>query len=665
MSASNASRPSGDTWHSLPQTRLIAYRSLLIVFSQVCMVVVTYYCAFLLASNGSLPPDSRHLFLVTLPAALLIKLPIFYRFGLMSGWWRYAGMSDLLDITLASLCSSGLLYVLLVRMLRLQDYHTTVLIIDFVLSILLIGGARLVVRAYTEFALRGRSPQKNTLVVGAGSAGSSVVRQLLNNPDLGYRPVGFVDDNPTKKGLRIHGVKVLGTTASLKRLLSQNRVECVLIAAPSGKGGLVERVIAKCRASQVEFKILPRLSDMINGSGHFGQVRSVRVEDLLGRKPVQLDLEKIRGQLQNKAALITGAAGSIGSELARQIASFRPSKLILFERSENDLFKLSNELSAKFPHIQHQPVVGDILDVGVLRDVFSRYHPGSVFHAAAYKHVPMMENNCFQAVTNNVFGTYNVALVSTQYDVENFVMISSDKAVNPTNIMGVTKRIAELIILGLQNRQTRFMAVRFGNVLGSNGSVLPTFQQQIATGGPVTVTHPQAERFFMTIPEAVQLVLQASSMGQGGEIFVLNMGDPVKIVDLAQTLIRLSGMVPGRDIKIAFTGLRPGEKLYEELMFEGEGLKPTRHEEIRVLDCGTVNFSQVRGWLDELSALVESRNVSGLVRCITSIVPEYTPSPEILSRCEVDRHDHALRYMRGRATLDSAVFADVRPQDAA
>jgi FlaA1/EpsC-like NDP-sugar epimerase len=664
MLASNIPQRSEDARHNLPQIRLLAYRSLLIVFSQVCLTAATYYCAFLLANDCSLSPAASHLFAVTLPAVLLIKLPVFYRFGLMSGWWRYVGMSDLLDITMASICSSGLLYVLL-HLLALQGYRPAVLIIDFVLTIVLIGGARFVVRAYTEFALRGRSSQKNTLIVGAGSAGSSVVRQLQKNPDLGYRPIGFVDDNPTKKGVRIHGVKVLGTTTTLKKLLAQYSIECVLIAAPSAKGELVEKVVAKCRASDVEFKILPPLSEMINGSGYFRQVRNVSVEDLLGRKPVQLDLENIRGQLQNKTALITGAAGSIGSELARQIARFRPSRLILFERSENDLFKLSNELSAKFPEIQHVPVVGDILDVGVLRDVFSRFHPGSVFHAAAYKHVPMMEDHCFQAVTNNVFGTYNVALVSTQYDVENFVMISSDKAVNPTNIMGVTKRIAELIILGLQNRQTRFMAVRFGNVLGSNGSVLPTFQQQIANGGPVTVTHPQAKRFFMTIPEAVQLVLQASSMGLGGEIFVLNMGEPVRIVDLAQTLIRLSGMVPGKDIKIVFTGLRPGEKLYEELMFEGEGLKHTRHNEIRVLDCGTVNFMQVRGWLDELSALVESRNVSGLVRCIMSIVPEYTPSPEILSRCEVDRHDQALRYMRDRATLGSRAFADVRAQDVA
>jgi len=301
--------------------------------------------------------------------------------------------------------------------------------------------------------------------------------------------------------------------------------------------------------------------------------------------------------------------------------------------------------------VNHIPVVGDILDVGLLREVFAAHRPHSVFHAAAYKHVPMMETNCFQAVTNNIFGTYNVALVARQFEVKDFVMISTDKAVKPTNIMGVTKRIAELIILGLQHQRTRFVAVRFGNVLGSNGSVLPTFEEQIRNGGPVTVTHPEAKRYFMLIPEAVQLVLQASTMGQGGEIFILDMGEDVKIDDLARNVIRLAGFEPGKEIKIVYTGLRPGEKLVEELRLQAEGLAPTTHEKIRVLQGGKVDFLQVRGWLDELSTLVESRNVHGLVKTLISLVPEYSPSEEILALCDVDRHDSIVRYRRGRASL--------------
>jgi FlaA1/EpsC-like NDP-sugar epimerase len=350
--------------------------------------------------------------------------------------------------------------------------------------------------------------------------------------------------------------------------------------------------------------------------------------------------------------LITGAGGSIGSELVRQVAKFRPRRIVLFERSENDLFKICTEMDAEFPEIPCQPIVGDILDVRLLRDVFALHRPDSVFHAAAYKHVPMMERNCFQAVTNNVFGTYNVALVAKQYQVGDFVMISSDKAVNPTNIMGATKRVAELIILSLQNQQhTRFMAVRFGNVLGSNGSVLPIFQQQIAQGGPVTVTDAQATRYFMTIPEAVQLVLQASTMGRGGEIFVLEMGEAVRILDLAKNLIRLSGLEVDRDIKIVFTGLRPGEKLFEELRLEGEGIRPTTHEKIRVLDGGASNFEQVMASLDELSTLLVANNVHGLVTKLKSIVPAYVPSEEILSLCEIDRHDLALSYKRRSAGI--------------
>jgi FlaA1/EpsC-like NDP-sugar epimerase len=425
----------------------------------------------------------------------------------------------------------------------------------------------------------------------------------------------------------------------------------VLIAIPSATGREIDQIINKCSQSKVEYKIFHGVDRRIDGELRLNRIRQVRLEDLLGRPPVRLDLGNIQKKLEGEPVLITGAGGSIGSELARQVAQFRPAKVVLLDRSENDLFRLSGELHSKFPMLNQVPVVGDILDVGLLREVFAVHRPHSVFHAAAYKHVPMMEMNCFQAVTNNIFGTYNVALVARQYEVKDFVVISTDKAVKPTNIMGVTKRIAELIILGLQHQRTRFVAVRFGNVLGSNGSVLPIFEEQIRNGGPVTVTHPEARRYFMLIPEAVQLVLQAATMGHGGEIFLLDMGEDMKIDDLARNLIRHADFEPDKDIKIVYTGLRPGEKLSEELQLEGEGLAPTTHEKIRVVQGGKVDFLQMRAWLDELSALVESKNVHGLVKTLVSLVPEYRPSAEILALCDVDRHDSIPSYRRGRASL--------------
>lgn len=561
-------------------------------------------------------------------------------------------MSDLVDITKASLISAILIYaVSWIGVWSRPGYPAgSVVLTDLILTILFIGGARFLVRAYTE-TVQNCVAQKETLVVGAGVAGTTLMRELKQNPDLDYKPIGFVDDDVTKLGIKIHGKRVLGTTSDITALVAEHGVKCVLIAIPSAEGKKIDEIINKCSQSKVEFKILNGIGKRIEGQSRISQIRQVRLEDLLGRAPVRLDLGNIQKKLQGESILITGAGGSIGSELTRQVCQFCPEKVVLLERSENDLFRLCCELSRNFPSVNHIPVVGDILDVGLLREVFAAHRPHSVFHAAAYKHVPMMETNCFQAVTNNIFGTYNVALVARQFEVKDFVMISTDKAVKPTNIMGVTKRIAELIILGLQHQRTRFVAVRFGNVLGSNGSVLPTFEDQIRNGGPVTVTHPEAKRYFMLIPEAVQLVLQASTMGHGGEIFILDMGEDVKIDDLARNVIRLAGFEPGKEIKIAYTGLRPGEKLVEELRLQAEGLAPTTHEKIRVLQGGTVDFLQMRGWLDELSTLVESRNVHGLVKTLISLVPEYSPSEEILALCDVDRHDSILRYRRSRASL--------------
>jgi FlaA1/EpsC-like NDP-sugar epimerase len=630
-------------------------RRMLVLLSQVVLIVIAYLAAFLLRFDFNLSPHYQNMLIVTLPVVLLVKLAVFYRLGLLRGYWRYAGLNDAMSVAKAAAGSTVLLFVLLKLALRVPGYPRSVLVIDCLMTFLLVGGAHIAVRLYAEID-RKAQPERRTLVVGAGGAGSYIVRVLKYDRQLELKPVGFVDDDVRKNGIRIHGVKVLGPLQRLPRLVRELGIECVLIAIPSAGGPLVQKVISLCRECSVEFKILPSIREHINGSrngnnGHTPGVRSVQLPDLLGREPVHIDVGGIRRQLENKVLLITGAGGSIGSELARQVADFNPRELVLLDRSENALFQIDLELSQKVRVRPATPVVADIQDVGTMREIFALYRPDVVFHAAAYKHVPMMERNCFQAVANNVFGTYNLALLARQFQTKSFVMISSDKAVKPVNIMGVTKRVAELIMLGLQQESTRYVAVRFGNVLGSSGSVVPIFQEQIARGGPVTVTHPDACRYFMTIPEAVRLVLQASNMGQRSEIFVLDMGKLEKILDLARNLIRLSGFEPDRDIKITYTGLRPGEKLFEELMLQTEGLKTTAHPKIRVLDGGTVSFAQVREWLDELAWCLEAKNLSALIRTLQNIVPEYQPSTHLLELSEVDRHDLAFGHRRQRQYL--------------
>lgn len=630
----------------------VIYRKALIVFSQSCLIVLAYFCAFGLHFNFHITEPDWRLFTQTLPLVIGIKLALSYPFGLLRGWWRYTGLSDLLDLTRVALISSFCLYCISLYLLPAKYPFPTIIVLDFAFTILIMGGARFAVRAYTE-AAASINTGKRTLIVGANELGATVVRELMHNLELNYKPVGFVDDDSRKNGIKISGIKVLGSTQDLPQLIDRYEVACVLIAN-SSEGKQVQKVMDACRESTVDLRILPPIDERINGkheTSPISKMRSVRVEDLLGREPVMLETDAIRNKISGKVLLISGAGGSIGSELARQIASFGPKKLVLFERSENDVFAIWNQLILRFPHIEHVPVVGDILDVTLLREVFALHRPHSVFHAAAYKHVPLMEKSCFQAVSNNIFGTYNLAMIAKQYQAEDFILISSDKAVNPSNIMGVTKRVAELIVLGLSQQHTKFIAVRFGNVMGSNGSVLPIFERQIGEGGPITVTHPDATRYFMTIPEAAQLVLQAATMGHGGEIFVLDMGEPVRILDLARNLIRLSGLEVERDIKIVFTGLRPGEKLFEQIVLEGENIKRTHHDKIRVLQGNTIGFEQVSTALRDLSALLDAKNVHSLITKLGQIVPEYTPSKEVLALCELDRHDMALHYRSKQAEL--------------
>ncbi len=622
---------------------MLHYRRVLILAVQTVLIIGTYYVSFLLRLDFTLDDNMRAIFGRTLGVVLAMRLIMMWRHGLLRGWWRYVGLSDLRGIAQACVTSSILIYLAITFVIRPDGYPRSVFAIDLVLTFLATVGARLIVRSYTE-NLKSCIAQRNTLIAGAGRAGTEIARHLKQNPDLDYFPIGFVDDDPSKSGIRIHGIPVRGTINSIPELIQRFNVNCVLLAIPSAGGRMVDQVVGLCRAANVEFKIVQSAGARLHTASNAPKMRDVRIEDLLNRAPVRLEVEQISRKFQDKVLLVTGGGGSIGSELCRQLAHFKPRRLVIFERSESALFDITHELNTTFPDLECKPVVGDILDVGALRDTFAMQRPSSVFHAAAYKHVPMMELHCFQAVTNNVFGTYNVALMARQFAVDDFVLISTDKAVKPANIMGATKRIAELIMLGLQQQRTRFVAVRFGNVLGSTGSAIPIFERQIARGGPVSITHPEVTRYFMTIPEASQLVLQASTMGHGGEIFVLKMGDPVRVLDLAEKLIRLSGFEPHKDIKIQVTGLRPGEKLREELQFEDEGLLPTDHEKVCVLSGGRVDFREVRVWLDELSRIIADKNVNALISKIQQIIPEYQPSPEILALCEVDRHDLVSRY---------------------
>ncbi len=437
--------------------------------------------------------------------------------------------------------------------------------------------------------------RKRILIVGAGDAGEKILREIIENDHLPYSVVGFIDDDPKKHGRSIHGIPVLGSLNELARIVEDEEVKEILIAIPSATGDQIRRIVDICKTCQIAYKTLPGIGEIIDGRVSIKALRDVNYEDLLGRSPVQLDMGEIRGYLDGKVVLVSGCGGSIGAELCRQIVRFRPRMLILVDASEANLFHIEMELHGELEGDRCRAVLGRVQDEKLMASVFQKYRPQVVFHAAAYKHVPMLEKNPWEAVVNNIIGSRVIMEMARRHEAERFVLVSTDKAVRPTNVMGASKRVTELLLHTLQGTGTRFMAVRFGNVVGSSGSVIPVFRNQIEQGGPVTVTHPEVRRFFMTIPEAAQLILQAGGMGQGGEIFILKMGTPVKIVDMARDLIRLSGREPDRDVKITFTGLRDGEKLYEELITVGEGIVSTKHEKIMVLRTDSQRASPRRG----------------------------------------------------------------------
>jgi FlaA1/EpsC-like NDP-sugar epimerase len=608
------------------------HRRLVAAATLAICIALSMLGAFLLRFDLRLPPGEFAHLQFGIVTALLVKLIVFTIAKLNRGWWTYAGTRELLGILYANICGSAL-FALLAVLIAGRSFPRSIYVLDLILCFMAVSALRFFARIVKEMWKDGGRHEagKPVLIYGAGWAGAALVRELQLNSRLGFRPVGFLDDDPRKRGEVVLGIRVLGggrdAGIQVDRFQRRGvRVREALIAMPSASGRQMREAIANCRAAGLLCKTLPGIGDLLEGRALSGQVRSVSVEDLLGREPVMLDESRIRHSLSNRTVLVTGAAGSIGSELCRQIAAFSPGRMILLDQAESDLFRIDLELRSKFAGLRLAPEIGDIRDREKVHELFHKYAIDIVFHAAAYKHVPLMEINVVAAVQNNVLGTWNLALAAKQARVKTFLMISSDKAVNPANVMGATKRAAELIVSSFPvggDGDTRFVSVRFGNVLGSNGSVVPLFQRQIAEGGPVTVTHPEMRRYFMLTKEAVQLVLQASTMGNGAEIFVLDMGELVKIADLARNMIRLAGLTPDEEIEIRYTGLRPGEKLYEEIITEGENIQPTHHEKIKIFLGRRPSHEAVVKWLGELRQWIAKREERQIVAHLHALIPEY------------------------------------------
>lgn len=605
-----------------------------------------FYLAHLIRFDFSLPAAFRSAYFTTLFPAVFFKMTVFSICKLYRGMWRFTSITDLFNVLKASTVSSVLIVIFLLYVNRFEGLSRSVFVIDWFLTVLFVSGFRIMVRVYFEgrmkiwaslifpFFFNGPResfwrPRKRLLIIGAGNSAEKIFRETKDNAGLDYRVIGFIDDHPVKQGKYIHGRKVFGGVSDLVDIVKQTNAEELLIAIASATSKQMRRIIAECKETGLPYKTIPGMGEIITGDVSVSTIREVSYNDLLGRDNVKLDSGLINSMIHGSTVLVTGAGGSIGSELCRQICRFNPSKVILFERAESPLYSIDIELKHLFSQLEIVPLLADIQYPNQLEKAFKEYRPQIVFHAAAYKHVPMMENYAWKAVKNNVIGTQNVVDVSLKYGVKRFVLVSTDKAVRPTNVMGTTKRIAEMMVLNQMyddNCQTKFMAVRFGNVVGSAGSVLPLFKKQIKEGGPITVTHKDITRYFMTIPEAAQLILQAGAMGEGGEIFILDMGEPVKIDALARDFIQMSGFEPDVDIDIKYIGLRPGEKLYEELITDGEGIVPTEHRKIMVLRGQEKDLVKLNGNIEALKELAEDQCGEKIRKRLMKIVPEYHPA---------------------------------------
>jgi len=606
-------------------------RRSLIVVSHAVLTACGFFAAFALASNFDLSAIQLRRFAQTLPYLILVRLAIAHRFRLDRGYWHHVGMQDLVHLVAATSLASLVFPAVLLALRQLHGIPVAVFLIEWLLALTLSGGLRMAVRLARERARRPlQAMPKRTFIVGAGDAGEQILRQLLHDRERRYEVVGLIDDDPEKQGRSLHGVAVLGTSEQILGLTALHRVTQALIAIPSATTEQLRVLAERCARAGVEVQMLPPLKDLVTGQVQLSQIRDIRIDDLLGRPPITLDLQSIEPEIAGRVVVVTGAGGSIGSELARQIAGFHPRSLILIDRAESALHYIHCEVSKAHPAVHVMPVLASVTNGVRLQQVFDAQRPDCVFHAAAYKHVPMLEWNVVEGVWNNVIGTLNTARCAARVGTRKFVLISTDKAVNPTSVLGATKLIAERIVLdlpSLRSAVTDFRVVRFGNVLGSDGSVVPTFQKQLQNGGPITITHPEMRRYFMTIPEAVQLVLQATALEEGkNRIAVLEMGSQVRILDLAHQMIRMAGLLPDKDIEIEFVGLRPGEKMEEELVGPGEAALETSVDKIRVLERNENHGAELARRLRHLTQMTARRDEAALFRAISMIAPEYHPA---------------------------------------
>ena len=617
-------------------------RNRYVLLGDLVLVIVSVMGSFALRLDAEELPFYFPAILIMLIVALVCKIPIYFAFGLYRRLWVYASTNELrlitVAVTTASVATSGLMLLLIGIGLVVPGMPRSALGIDWLLSLVLIGGSRFALRILSEQSVSSRNSKGNrVLIVGAGDAGALVVRELQKSSQINLNPVGFLDDDLAKQKHEIYGVPVIGKIDDLSTVLESRPIDEVIIAIPSAPGKIVRTVTDVCRMKDIPSRTMPGIFELLGGKVNVSRLREVDITDLLRREPARIDDKLIGASLSGKRVLVTGAGGSIGSEISRQVARWGPAELVLLGHGENSIFEALIELKEDYTTLSIHPVIADIRNLSRLQTVFETHRPEVVFHAAAHKHVPLMEINVEEAITNNIIGTRNMINVSTASDVERFVLISTDKAVKPINVYGATKRMAEMIVIDAAQRTGRiYTVVRFGNVLGSRGSVVPIFKSQIARGGPVLVTHPDMERYFMTIPEAVHLVLQASAMGQGGEAFILNMGEQIRVLELAEDLIRLSGLEPGRDIEIAFTGIRRGEKLSEDLWEQGANFQPTSHSEIfRSKEDEEVNNRKLTRVIEQLEHLSRQGEIETIIRLLDEFIPSAavrsTPPPDMTS----------------------------------